>query len=83
MGSLLVVLLQLASLLLLARAALSWFPIGRDSSLYPVHLFVHRVTEPVLGPVRQILPRTGPLDLSLLAVLIIINFVLTPIARTL
>jgi len=83
MGPLLLILLQIASLLFIARAVLSWFPISRDSPIFPVHLFVHRVTEPVLAPVRQLLPRAGPLDLSLIVVLVVINFVLTPIAAAL
>ena len=40
-------------------------------------LFLHQVTEPVLAPVRSLLPpwKTGGLDLSPLIVLIAIQFV--------
>ena len=39
--------------------------------------FLHRITEPVLAPVRRLLPpwKTGGLDLSPLIVLIAIQFV--------
>ncbi len=83
MGSLLVAFLQLASLLFVARAVLSWFPIGRDSPAYPVRRFIESVTEPILVPVRRILPQMGKLDLSVLAVIVFISFVLTPIAASL
>lgn len=83
MATVLVPLLQLVSLVFVARALLSWFPIGRDSSLYPVRRFIESLTEPVLVRVRRVLPSTGQLDLSLLAVLLFISFVLTPIAATL
>ena len=74
MGFILVSLLQIASLLLIARAILSWIPIRS---------FVFNMTEPILAPVRQVLPRFGALDLSVLFVLILISFVLTPIAASL
>lgn len=83
MGFILVSLLQIASLLLIARAILSWIPIGSDSPLVPIRRFVFNMTEPVLAPVRQVLPRFGALDLSVLFVLILISFVLTPIAASL
>ena len=83
MGGILVPLLQLASLLFFARAILSWIPIGRSSPFFPVVDVIHRVTEPVLEPVRRVMPRTGPIDLSIFAVLIFISFVLTPIAASL
>lgn len=83
MSGVLVPLLQLVSLVFVARALLSWFPISRDSSVYPVRRFVEGLTEPVLVRVRRVLPSTGQLDLSLLAVLLFISFVLTPIAATL
>lgn len=83
MGGLLVVLLQIASLVFLARALLSWFPIGRDSPVYPLRQFIHGITEPVLAPVRRMLPQMGQLDLSVIAVLLFISFVLTPIAASL
>ncbi|MDQ6691925.1 MAG: YggT family protein [Candidatus Dormibacteraeota bacterium] len=43
------------------RVAFSWF--SQDSSS-PIYRFVFQVTEPLLGPVRRLLPSTGALDLS-------------------
>ena len=50
MGTLLVAFLQLATLAFIARALLSWFPIGRDSAIYPVARSLESITEPVLAP---------------------------------
>ncbi len=83
MSTILLPLLQLVSLLFIARALLSWFPIDRDSGIYPAYLFVHRVTEPVLAPVRSVMPRLGGIDLSILVVLVRIKLLLTPLAASL
>lgn len=55
------------SVLLLARILLSWFNPDPSS---PIVRFLYSVTEPVLAPVRRILPPTGMFDLSPLVVLI-------------
>lgn len=53
-----------------ARSILSFFPIRYDSPLAPVVRILHQVTEPVLAPVRRVLPPMGGLDLSPLVVII-------------
>jgi YggT family protein len=73
-GVLLVNLLQIALLavwlLVLGRVFLSWFdPAGRS----PVGSFVIATTEPILAPIRRLLPQTGALDLSPLIVLIVLS----------
>lgn len=80
MASILVPLLQLASFVFIARAIVSWLPISPDSGFAPVRNFIWSITEPVLRPIRQALPQMGGIDLSVLAVIVLINFVLTPIA---
>ena len=83
MSSVIVALLNVATLLLIARAILSWFPIGFDSPVRPVADFLYRITEPVLAPVRRILPPMGGFDLSILIVLLVIRLILVPAASTL
>ena len=83
MSYVIVQLLNIASLVLVARAILSWFPIGFDSPVRPVADFLYRITEPVLAPVRRVLPPMGGFDLSILIVLVAIQFILVPVARTL
>ena len=83
MAAILVLLLRLASFVFIARALLSWFQISSDSPFAPARDFIWGVTEPVLRPIRQVMPRMGGIDLSIFAVLILISFVLTPIAASL
>lgn len=75
-----VLLLNLATLVLIARAILSWFPIGFDSPLRPVSDLLHRITEPVLAPVRRVLPPMGGFDLSILIVLVMIRVIATALS---
>jgi YggT family protein len=56
--------------ILVIRALLSWFSQGRS----PVEYVMHQLTEPLLRPVRRILPPLGGLDLSVLVVLIGLQF---------
>lgn len=55
------------SVLLLARILMSWFNPDPSS---PIVRFLYNVTEPVLAPVRRVLPPAGMLDLSPMVVLI-------------
>ena len=41
----------------------------------PVAIFLHDITEPILAPLRQFLPRLGMLDLSPLLAIILLNLV--------
>ena len=60
-------------LLVLGRVLVSWVD---PSVRSPISAFLVQVTEPVLGPVRRLLPRTGMLDLSPLIVLVVLSAVL-------
>ena len=52
------------------RAILSWFPVGANN---PIFTMVIQITEPILQPIRRVLPRTGGLDLSpMVAILVIL-----------
>ena len=53
--------------LILGRVLISWLdPTGRGG----VARFLIETTEPILGPIRRMLPSTGGLDLSPLLVLL-------------
>jgi YggT family protein len=63
---------QLLSLYLIAvfgRVILSWFPLSPNGPMSGVYGFLYTITEPVLGPVRRIMPPLGGLDLSPIVVL--------------
>ncbi len=86
MAATLVQLLSLIStlfwLLMLARMVFSWGNIDRYN---PVVNFVYQVTEPVLAPIRNILPSTGMMDFSpMVAILLVqvVTFVLSAIVRS-
>ncbi len=54
----------------IARSLLSWFPIDQSSPLFQM---LHRVTEPIVEPIRRIMPNTGMIDLSpMIAIMLII-----------
>ncbi|ABE55963.1 protein of unknown function YGGT [Shewanella denitrificans OS217] len=56
--------------LILIRALLSWFNQGHN----PIVMMMTQLTEPVLAPVRRIIPPMGGLDLSVMFVIIGLNF---------
>ena len=57
-------------LIILARIMLSWFP--NVPSNNPIVQFVYAVTEPILSPIRRILPKTGMFDFTPMVAIIII-----------
>jgi len=58
-------------LLVLGRMLMSWVdPQGRNS----VSTFLISLTEPILAPVRRLLPRSGAIDWSGFVVLIVLGF---------
>jgi YggT family protein len=67
-------LLTFFELILLARVLLSWFPnVDRSNALIRL---LFDVTEPVLQPIRNLMPQGMMFDLSPLIVFLIINVLL-------
>ena len=60
-------------IVILARVLLSWFDPGGRS---PFAAFIIQTSEPLLAPVRRLLPRTGMFDLSPLILLLVIGAIL-------
>jgi YggT family protein len=62
-----------------ARIILSWFPLSPGGLVASVADFLVAITEPVLGPVRRMLPPVGVggmgLDLSPIIVLLLLRIV--------
>lgn len=83
MAAILLIALQAVVVILIARVIFSWIRPEPDSKIYPMSRFVHGITEPVLAPIRRALPRTGPFDFSVMIVLLLVSFVLIPIASRL
>lgn len=55
---------------LLIRAILSWVSQGRS----PIEYVFHQLTEPMLAPIRRIIPAMGGFDLSVLVLFIGLQF---------
>ncbi len=61
------------NLLILVRVILSWIPgIGFD---HPVVRIVHRLTAPIIDPIRRMMPSAGGLDLSPLVAVLLLSLV--------
>ena len=71
--SLIFMLLDAYSLVIIVSALLSWMPVPRN---HPAVLFLNNITEPVYEPIRRVLnpSQTGGIDLSPLIVLLAIQF---------
>lgn len=72
-------------IVLFARIILSWFPISPDSGMASVYGFLYSLTEPVLGPIRRVIPPLGMggmgLDLSPLVVFFGISILRSVVCR--
>ncbi|HEX6031387.1 MAG TPA: YggT family protein [Tepidiformaceae bacterium] len=63
---------------LIVRALLSWFPGAQRSEFSRV---LHQFTEPLLEPVRRIMPRTGFIDLSTTVVIVLLYIMIQVVQR--
>ena len=83
--SILVGLVEAYVVVLIVRALLSWLPVRSGSPLIPVLRVLDAITEPVLRPIRRILPpiRAGgaAIDLSILLVILVVEIIVIPILR--
>ena len=75
-----IIVLDLYVWLLIASAILSWliaFNVvnTRNQFVAAVAEFLYRITEPVLAPIRRILPSMGGLDLSPIVLILLIMFI--------
>ena len=57
-------LLNLYFIILFARVILSWFPLQPGTALASIGSVIYQITEPVMGPVRRIIPTVGMIDIS-------------------
>ena len=60
------------TLLIIARALLSWFDPGMRSSVGRVLV---DITEPLLGPIRRLLPSAGGIDFSPFILIILLQVI--------
>ncbi len=67
------ILVQVLTTAIFLRAILSWFvPPGSDNAIIR---FLRDVTEPVVSPLRRVLPQMGALDLAPLVAMVVLQLV--------
>jgi YggT family protein len=66
-------LLQIYVLVLILRAVLSFFPVRPDSGLIPIMRALDTVIDPLLMPLRRVIPPLGMFDMSFLALILIVE----------
>ena len=69
---LLIQLLDIYSLIVFGSVIISWIQLPPDN---PIANFLHSMTEPLLAPIRQIMPDMGGIDFSPLVLLFGIRLV--------
>lgn len=75
-----IIVLDLYVWLLIASAILSWLVAfnvinTRNQFVSAVAEFLYRITEPVLRPIRNVMPNLGGLDISPIIVILLIMFI--------
>jgi len=78
LGGIILLLLRLLSFALLGRAILSWFdPAGR----WPISQVLISITEPLLAPIRRVVPPVGMIDLSFIVAIVLLFFLQTMLGQ--
>lgn len=60
------------TLLIIGRALLSWFDPGMQT---PVGRVLRDITEPIIAPIRQVMPSLGMFDLSPIVALLLVRLI--------
>jgi YggT family protein len=67
---------------IIARALLSWFSLGPS---HPVVKLLYDLTEPVLAPLRRVIPMLGMFDITPIVAILLLdlarNFIITLVVR--
>ena len=70
-GSILHRVIQLLTIIVVVDVVLSYFM----SPFHPVRKFLDRIVEPMVYPIRRLLPRTGMIDFSPLVLIILLQVI--------
>ena len=68
---------------MIGRVLISWLNIGPSSPFFPIVNVLYQMTEPILAPIRRILPRFGTLDLSPMVAIFLIILIQNLLRRVL
>ena len=72
--------LQILSAAIFFRAILSWFSLDPRNPLVEV---LDQITEPILAPLRRIVPRLGMIDITPLVAIILLQVLAQAVAQNL
>ena len=61
-----------------ARSILTWFPIDRNG---PIFKALDAITEPVLDPLRRVVPTVGMIDITPMVAILLLFFISSVLAR--
>jgi YggT family protein len=64
---------------LIIRSLMSWFPLDPNNVFVNI---VHTITEPILAPLRRIVPRLEMIDLSPMLAIILLYVIIWALNRT-
>ena len=64
---------------IIGRSLCSYFMDPRNA----IYEFLYTITEPLLAPLRRIMPRMGMFDLTPMAAILLLQFVVRPLAHAL
>ncbi|MGE5618651.1 MAG: YggT family protein [Sphingomonadaceae bacterium] len=65
---------------IVGRALLSWFNVGPGN---PIGRILYEITEPILGPMRRVIPMIGMLDISPIVAILLLSFMQSLILQAL
>ena len=68
---------------ILARVLMSWIKVGPGSPFVPLLRLIYAITEPILGPIRRVLPKTGMFDFSPIVALLLLDLIRRMIEKVL
>ena len=66
------ILCEILTIVIIVRVIFSWFTLDTRN---PAYLILYQLTEPILAPLRRIVPRLGMFDISPLIAIIILQLV--------
>ncbi len=77
-ANLLALFLNVITFSIFFRALASWFPIDRDG---PILRALDAITEPVLEPLRRVVPTIGMIDITPMVAMLLLQFIAQALVR--
>ncbi len=78
------ILVNVLLIAIVARALMSWFPQpGQGSPFFIIRQMIYQITDPIIEPIRKVMPSTGMLDLSPMVAMILLIVIQRVLGRIL